>query len=96
MPIELNQTMQVKVQAQEIRVHVKVCDEFNATVNDSDGRQLGRYEGYVPGFFPGDHYGDYLILNINLETGQITNWVKPIAEDIEKLIKSSTDEDGDS
>jgi len=36
---------------------------------------------------PGDHYGDYLILNIDLETGQITNWRKPSAEAIESFVK---------
>lgn len=40
----------------------------------------------VPDFFPGEHYGDYLILNIDLETGQIKNWKKPAATDIEKIL----------
>lgn len=32
------------------------------------------------------YHGYYLILNINLETGQIKNWNKPAAADIEKMI----------
>ena len=32
------------------------------------------------------YHDDYLILNINLETGQIKNWNKPAAADIEKMI----------
>ncbi|MCY1454717.1 hypothetical protein D9M71_718000 [compost metagenome] len=53
---------------------------------------MGSYEGYVPDFFPGDHYGDYLILNIDLETGQIKNWKKPTAGDIEKMLAQGEDD----
>lgn len=28
-------------------------------------------------FFPEQHYGDYLIFDIDIETGLIKNWVKP-------------------
>ncbi|WP_176465252.1 MULTISPECIES: hypothetical protein [unclassified Pseudomonas] len=55
-------------------------------MKDAQGEEVGSYKGYVPNFFPGDHYGDYLILNIDLETGQIKNWNKPSAGDIEKML----------
>jgi len=53
----------------------------------------GEYEGYVPSFFPNDddgssHYGDYLILNIDAETGQIMNWKKPTQEQLQALLNS--------
>ena len=34
------------------------------------------------------HYGDYLILDIDLETGQILNWKKPTREDLERYVKN--------
>jgi hypothetical protein len=33
---------------------------------------------------PGKHYGDYVRLDIDLETGRILNWVKPTSDVIEK------------
>lgn len=73
----------VEVEAKELRIHMKVCDGFEGAIYDQDGQQIGKdYEGYVPGFMPGEHYGDYLILNIDLETGMILNWKVPDVTDI--------------
>jgi len=30
----------------------------------------------VPGFMPGDHYGDYVMLEIDLATGRIVDWAE--------------------
>lgn len=76
----------VEVEAKEIRLCCKVCDMFTASVHDQDGETVFDYEGYVPDFFPGDHYGDYIMLHIDLDTGKITNWKTPSAEDIMKFI----------
>lgn len=89
--MEINATKKVKVNAKTLRIHMKVCDRFECTVNDAEGDQLAEYEGYVPSFMPGEHYGDYLILDIDIDTGQITNWKVPSAKDIEELIKEDTD-----
>lgn len=35
---------------------------------------------------PGQHYGDYVILDIDLDTGKILNWKPPTAEQIEEWI----------
>jgi len=70
----------------------KVRDGFAAGLQDAQGAEVGSYEGYVPDFFPGEHYGDYLILNIDLETGQITNWKKPAAADIEKMLSQGEED----
>jgi hypothetical protein len=40
---------------------------------------------------PGEHYGDYVILNIDLDTGVVTNWMKPEARQIEKFIAGDDD-----
>ena len=77
---------QIEVDVTEIRLHMKVRDGFSSCFADAQGDELARYQGYVPDFFPGEHYGDYLILNIDLETGMIKNWIKPTKEDIESFI----------
>ncbi len=65
----------------------KTSDLFTASIHNQDGSTLGTYEGYVPDFFPGEHYGDYIILEIELATGQILNWKKPTAKEIKKTFK---------
>ena len=67
----------MRVEAKTLHLHLKVCDEFTCKITDQQGGDLKDYEGYVPGFMPGEHYGDYLILDIDIDTGQITNWPKP-------------------
>ena len=90
--MQINQQKTVQVDVTELRLHIKVRDGFSAGLQDAQGDEVGSYEGYVPDFFPGDHYGDYLILNIDLETGQIKNWKKPAAADLEKMLAQG---DGD-
>jgi hypothetical protein len=85
--MEINMTKPVKVQAKTFKVHIKCRDGFQGDLVDQDGQILKEYEGYVPSFFPGEHYGDYLILDIDLDTGTITNWKKLKPEQIEEFIK---------
>ncbi len=85
--MEINATKIVKVNAKTLSIYTKVCDTFTATLKDQNGDELKDYEGYVPNIMPGDHYGDYIVLDIDIDTGQITNWVKPTSEDIETFIK---------
>jgi hypothetical protein len=84
--MKISQQKTVHVYVTEMRLYIKVCDRFEGDLKDSMGDQVGCFEGYVPDFFPGEHFGDYLMLNINLETGLITNWKAPTAEQLEKLI----------
>ena len=93
--VEINITKSKKVVAKTLSLYCKVSDTFTATLKDADGDELKDYEGYVPSFMPGDkdggsHYGDYLILDIDIDTGMITNWKKPSSEAIEAFI---TDEE---
>ena len=90
--MQINQQKTVQVDVTELRLHIKVCDSFAAGLQDAQGEEVGAYEGYVPDFFPGEHFGDYLILNIDIETGQIKNWRKPKASDIEKMIVQDEDD----
>ena len=89
--MEINQLKQVKVNAKTLRIHMKVRDEFRGTLQGADGAVLKDYEGYVPDFMPEQHYGDYLILAIDIDTGQITNWTKPTPEQIEEFINPKDD-----
>lgn len=84
MEIELQETL--KAELKEMRLCIHARDGFTCGLHNPDGGEFASYEGYVPDFFPGDHYGDYLLLNIDVETGQITNWKKPTAEDITKML----------
>ncbi len=60
-----------------ITISAKCSDLFWAKLND--GRE---YDGYVPDFFPDEHYGDYVMLDIDLATGRILNWKVPTAKDL--------------
>jgi len=64
----------VDVDIKTVCVHVKVRDEGFYQYLDDTGEVVKEQEGYVPSFFPGDHWGDYLILDIDLDTGKIINW----------------------
>lgn len=67
--IELDVQKTVKVQAKELHIHCKVCDD-TASLHDQDGVEIcNQQDGYVPGFMPGQHYGDYVILNIEHRDG---------------------------
>ncbi|MEO8641886.1 hypothetical protein [Pseudomonas sp.] len=90
--MQINQQKTVQVDVTELHLYIKVRDGFAAGLKDAQGEEVGSYEGYVPDFFPGDHYGDYLILNIDLETGAIKNWKKPTADDIEKMLAQGEDD----
>ncbi|MFJ7281891.1 hypothetical protein [Pseudomonas sp. NPDC099000] len=65
--MQINQQKTAQVDVTELHLHIKVRDGFAAGLKDAQGEEVGSYEGYVPDFFPSDHYGDYLILNIDLE-----------------------------
>lgn len=90
--MQINQRKTVQVDVTELHLGIKVRDGFAAQFKDAQGGEVGTFQGYVPDFFPGKHYGDYLILNIDLETGLIKNWNKPTAADIKKMIEADGDD----
>lgn len=78
---------EVQVQAKTLKIYMKVSDRFSASLVDQDGAEIHDQEdGYVPGFMPGEHYGDYVILDIELDTGKILNWKPPTAKQIQEWI----------
>ena len=82
----INQKKTVQVNAKKLSLCLKVSDRFTATLFDVDGAKLKDHDGYVPTFMPGDHYGDYVMLDIDIDTGVITNWKTPGADEIQSFI----------
>jgi len=81
--MELPVKKTVNVNVKELRIHLKVRDSFSATLIDDQGDEIYYCENeYVPSFMPGDHYGDYVYLNIDIDSGVILNWSKPSVEDV--------------
>jgi hypothetical protein len=90
--MKINQLKQVQVDAKTIAIYCKVSDRFSYQIKDAEGVVLhDQDDGYVPNFMPGDHYGDYIILNIDIDTGAVTNWKKLSPEQIEEAIKPKDD-----
>lgn len=60
---------------------LKVCGKTNDRCSirfmDENNNEVGERDDYVPDYFPEEHYGDYLELDIDVETGVILNWKKP-------------------
>jgi hypothetical protein len=52
-----------------------------------DNKIVGEYDGYVPDFMPTKHYGDYVCLEIDIDTGAIVNWKKPTQAALNKTFK---------
>ena len=92
--MEINQLKQVKVNAKTLKIHIKVRDRFTCDLLDQDGQSIKEHEGYVPDFMPGDHYGDYLILDIDMDTGVVTNWPKPSATQTSRVELFVTNQEG--
>ena len=68
-----------------LSICAKCSDLFSATLRTKEGTVLvEQVSDYVPGFMPEEHYGDYVMLDIDVETGQITNWKKPTCWELNK------------
>ena len=78
-----------------LHISGKTSDLCYARLEDKDGNVLKEHDGYVPEFMPGQHvgeepdshYGDYIILSIDIETGKILNWKKPTKAELDNFIK---------
>ena len=64
-----------------LRVCAKCVDMFNGILL-VDGKKVKSHDGYVPDFMPGEHYGDYVEMDIDLDTGEILNWIVPDQKDV--------------
>ena len=68
-------------------ISVKCSDQFSCQVK-GQGYDF-EYCDYVPDFFPDEHYGDYVMLDIDVKTGKIINWRVPTKTDLNKLKKEA-------
>lgn len=59
----------------------KVSDLFGLSVHDDDNNEVVDYDGYVPNGI-GIGGGDYLELEIDLETGKVKDWKPLTVEDV--------------
>jgi len=66
-----------------LKISAKCSDLFSATL-EVDGEQVATHDGYVLASMPEEHWGDYVELNIDIETGQILNWKKPTVAKLKK------------
>jgi len=57
-----------------VSICAKCSDLCSTEVKTKNGKVLAVNDGYVPKFMPGEHYGDYVILDIDIATGKILNW----------------------
>jgi hypothetical protein len=89
--MDLNIKIPLNINAKVLKLYLNVCDDCQFTIETDKGEEIYDNEkiGYVPDFFPGDHYGDFIIFDIDIDTGQIINWEKPTSEELEKLINNS-------
>jgi hypothetical protein len=79
--MKLGVKREVEVDAKVLKLHLKVADMFTAELVGSNGEVLhDQSDGYVPKFMPGQHYGDYVILDIDVDTGMVLNWKPPTPE----------------
>ena len=66
-------------------IHITAkCSNLFAAQLVKDKKFVGEYDGVVPDFMPGQHFGDYVELNIDVDTGMILNWKKPTAKQLKK------------
>lgn len=85
--MEINQLKQVKINAKTVSIFCKVSDRFTYSIKDQQGEKIyNQDDGYVPDFMPGEHYGDYIILDIDIDSGVVMNWKKLTADHIELAI----------
>jgi hypothetical protein len=92
--VKINRKKTIEVDAKVLKVHAKPCDSGGYELLDSDGDTIfDAPDAYVPSFMP-DGGGDYIVLDIELDTGRILNWKVPTAKKIEDWIVSQ-EGDGD-
>lgn len=57
----------------KLQISAKCSDMFWGRLTE-DGKELGEYSGEVPKFLGPDGYGDYVEMEIDVDSGQILNW----------------------
>lgn len=71
-----------------ITISAKCSDLCSVQAYDADSNEIATGNGYVPDFMPAEHYGDYVMLDIDVATGKILNWTTPTDAAIKRDIKN--------
>jgi len=79
------------IEIDHIDIYAKVSDRLNLRFYDPSGACIAEHDGYVPSFLYKN--SDYLKLTINLDTGQILNWQKPSASQLEEFLETAQSEE---
>jgi hypothetical protein len=74
-----------EVNVKTVSISAKCSDLCFTALCGDRGTVLIEHDGYVPKFFPGEHYGDYVQLDIDMDTGKVTNW-KITQKDVQDTI----------
>ena len=72
-----------------IKITAKCSDCFSAILWENN-KPVSNYDGYVPDWMPDDHWGDYVQLEIDIDTGKILNWHKPTAAQLAKTFSNKS------
>jgi hypothetical protein len=72
------------VEVKRIYISAKCSDLCYAELIGPQSEVVAEHDGYVPALMPEEHFGDYVELQIDLETGKIMNWKKPSRKVIEE------------
>ena len=70
-----------------LSICVKCSDAFTARLLEDD-KEIANHDGYVPPFFPEEHSGDYVELDIDIDTGQIVNWKRPTKKELKDQLNN--------
>lgn len=86
--VEVNIVRPMNTEVNMLRIFIKVRDEGSYTLFTGEGGDTvaDAVETYVPPFVPGGP-GDYIAMDIDINTGQILNWVQPSSRTLEKWIE---------
>ena len=68
-----------------LRTCLKVVDRCTLQLL-IDGKLVAEHDDYVPDFMPEEHYGDYVELDIDIDTGQILNWKVPTQKELKSQL----------
>ena len=73
--------------ARILQICGKTVDLFSAKLI-VDGKEIATHDGYVPDFMPNEHYGDYIELDIDIDSGVITNWKVPTKKELKEQLNN--------
>lgn len=89
--MEIGIKKEVEIGAKTLHVFAKIGDRGSYTLLDQENKEIHSEEGYVPAFMPGEHYGDYLDLKIDIDSGQIINWRSGFKDELMLWVEGDDD-----